>query len=204
MDGKMSGGEAALAHLLLQSERAQRAEFNCEQLRQHLAEQATRIAEQAKRIAELEVSSAPRLENVKTEVVAARNCIKDLESEVGSNRDEMRSRAREGHEETKRMLELREQTYREQYECCKRRISALEQERDKIESELDEALRAVIKVEEISSSRRVSDAEEMKQTQCSPRLWLQWAVLALFNFSMLLLLWGSHPTSASRRLALIL
>ncbi len=38
------------------------AEFKCEQLRQQLAEQATRIAEQATRIAELEVSSAPRLE----------------------------------------------------------------------------------------------------------------------------------------------
>ena len=38
------------------------AEFKCEQLRQHLAERATRIAEQATDIAELEVSSAPRLE----------------------------------------------------------------------------------------------------------------------------------------------
>jgi hypothetical protein len=201
MDSEMNGGEAPLAQLLLQSERAQLAEFNCEQLRQHLAEQATRIAEQAKRIAELEVSSAPRLENVQTELEAARIRIKDLESEVRSKRDEMRSRAREGHEETKRMLELREQTYREQYDCCKRRISALEQERDKIENELDEALRAFIEVEEISSSRRVSDAEDMMKTQW---IWLQRAVLAIMSFLMLLFLWGSHPTSASHRLALIL
>ena len=39
----------------------------------------------------------PQLENVQTELEAARIRIKDLESEVRSNRDEMRSRAREGH-----------------------------------------------------------------------------------------------------------
>jgi len=36
------------------------------------------------------------------------------------------------------------------------------------------------------------------------RIWLQRAVLAIMSFLMLLFLWGSHPTSASHRLALIL
>ena len=55
------------------------AEFKCEQLRQQLAEQATRIAE-------LEVSSAPRLEDVKTELEAARSwrsrTVENTESEI--------------------------------------------------------------------------------------------------------------------------
>jgi hypothetical protein len=62
------------------------AEFKCEQLRQQLAEQATRDAEQASRIAELEASSGPRLEDVKTELEAARSwrsrIVKNTESEI--------------------------------------------------------------------------------------------------------------------------
>jgi hypothetical protein len=62
------------------------AEFKCEQLRQQLAEQATRDAEQASRIAELEASSGPRLDNVKTELEAARSwrsrIVKNTESKI--------------------------------------------------------------------------------------------------------------------------
>jgi hypothetical protein len=183
-----AAGEAALAQLLSQSERAQLAEFNCEQLRQQLSEQATRIAE-------LEVSSADisKVDQVK-ELEAARVRIKDLESEVQSNKDELLSRVREGHEEAKRLLELREKTCREQYDSCQQRISALVQERDKIESERDEALRAFIEVEEISSGM------VKKQTQ---RGRLQWAVLVLLN--LFVLLWVLQPMNAApRRLALIL
>ena len=54
------------------------AEFKCEQLRQQLAEQATRIAE-------LEVSSAPRLEDVKTELGAARNWRRRIVQNTESN-----------------------------------------------------------------------------------------------------------------------
>ncbi len=175
-----AGGEAALAQLLSQSERAQLAEFNCEELRQQLAEQATRIAE-------LEVDEVKELE-------AARIRIKDLESEVQSSKDKLLCRAREGHEEAKRLLELREQTCRELYDSCKQRISALEQERDKIESERDEALMAFTEVEEISSGM------VKKQTQWRR---LQWAVLVLLNF--VVLLWVLQPMkTAPRRLALIL
>ena len=62
------------------------AEFKCEQLRQQLAEQATRDAEQASRIAELEASSGPRLDDVKTELEAARSwrsrIVNNTESEI--------------------------------------------------------------------------------------------------------------------------
>ncbi len=183
-----AGGEAALAQLLSQSERAQLADLNCEQLRQQLAEQATRIAE-------LEVSSADmsKIDEVK-ELEAARIRIKDLESEVQSNKDKLLSMAREGHEEAKRLLELREKTYREQYDCCKQRISALEQERDKMESERDEALRAFTEVEAISSGM------VKKQT---PWGRLQWAGLVLLQ--LVVLLWVLQPmTAPPRRLALIL
>ena len=60
------------------------AEFKYEQLRQQLAEQVTRNAEQATRIAALEVSSASRLEDAKTELEAARSwrIVKNTESEI--------------------------------------------------------------------------------------------------------------------------
>jgi hypothetical protein len=62
------------------------AEFKCEQLRQQLAEQVTRDAEQASRISELEASSGPRLDNVKTELEAARSwrsrIVKNTESKI--------------------------------------------------------------------------------------------------------------------------
>jgi len=60
------------------------ADFKYEQLRQQLAEQATRNAEQATLIAALEVSSASRLEDAKTELEAARSLsiVKRTESEI--------------------------------------------------------------------------------------------------------------------------
>ena len=60
------GSPSASRHWQLASWQTQLTEFKCEQLRKQLAEQATRIAE-------LEVSSAPRLEDVKTELEAARS-----------------------------------------------------------------------------------------------------------------------------------
>ena len=54
----MKSAEAAFEPALV----AVGARFKCEQPRQQLAEQVTRIADQATRTAELAVSSAPRLE----------------------------------------------------------------------------------------------------------------------------------------------
>jgi hypothetical protein len=73
------GSPSASEHWQLASWQTRLTEFKCEQLRQELAEQATRIAE-------LEVSSAPRLEDVKTELGAARSwrrrIVKNTESKI--------------------------------------------------------------------------------------------------------------------------
>jgi hypothetical protein len=78
------GSPSASEHWPLASWQTRLTEFNCEQLRQQLAEQATRNAEQATLIAELEVSSASRLEDAKTELEAARSwrMVKNTESEI--------------------------------------------------------------------------------------------------------------------------
>jgi hypothetical protein len=72
------GSPSASEHWPLASWQTRLTEFKCEQLRQQLAEQATRIAE-------LEVSSAPRLEDVKTELGAARNWRRRIVQNTESN-----------------------------------------------------------------------------------------------------------------------
>jgi len=80
LEGRL--GSPSAKHWQLALWQTRLADFKCEQLRQQLAEQATRNAEQATRIAALEVSSASRLEEAKTELEAARRIVKYTESEI--------------------------------------------------------------------------------------------------------------------------
>ena len=102
-------------------------------------------------------------EEVHHELSASKTRIQTLEEERDARTAEQRDKTTKVYEQSRKSMEASEESHREQYDFCMQRIHALTEQRDKVESERDEALASFTELEESLGSAELDRELAMAQ-----------------------------------------